>query len=279
VNYAKGCDFSGTDESGFNEAVNIASKSDVIVACIGELKRWSGENATRSTLALPSIQEKLIAALKQTGKPLILLISNGRPIELGRLEPMSDAILEIWQPGITGGTAVAGILSGRLNPSGKLSITFPLTAGQIPTYYNMRQSSRPKQGGYQDIPTEPKYWFGHGLSYTTFLYGEVKLSADSIRKDEKLIAEVEITNTGQMEGKETAIWFISDPVATITRPMKELKFFEKRSLKVGERSVFKFEIDPMRDLSFPDPDGIRHLESGDFYLTINDKKVKFKITD
>jgi beta-glucosidase len=279
LNYARGCDFQGENESGFADAIAVAEKSDVIVACMGEMKKWSGENATRSTLALPVLQEKLIAALKKTGKPIILVISSGRPIELGRLEPLSDAMLEIWQPGIAGGSAVAGILSGRLNPSGKLAITFPLTTGQIPTYYNMRQSARPNIGGYQDISSEPKYWFGHGLSYTTYSYGEVKLSATKIRKNEKLIAEVEITNTGSMDGKETALWYISDPVASITRPMKELKYFEKKALKAGEKITFRFEIDPMRDLSFPDTNGIRHLESGDFYLILNNQKVKFELAD
>lgn len=279
LNYAWGCDFQGENESGFADAIAVAEKSDVIVACMGEMKKWSGENATRSTLALPVLQEKLIAALKKTGKPIILVISSGRPIELGRLEPLSDAILEIWQPGIAGGSVVAGILSGRLNPSGKLAITFPLTTGQIPTYYNMRQSARPNIGGYQDISSEPKYWFGHGLSYTTYSYGDVKLSAAKIRKNEKLVAEIEITNTGSMDGKETVLWYISDPVASITRPMKELKYFEKKALKAGEKITFRFEIDPMRDLSFPDTNGIPHLESGDFYLILNNQKVKFELVD
>ena len=279
LNVARGCDFQGENDAGFEEAIKVAEKSDVIVACIGEMKKWSGENATRSTLALPAIQEKLISALKKTGKPIILVISSGRPIELSRLEPLSDAMLEIWQPGIAGSSAVAGILSGRLNPSGKLAITFPLATGQIPTYYNMRQSARPNAGGYQDISSEPKYWFGYGLSYTTYSYGEVKLSATQIRKNEKLIAEVEISNKGLMDGKETALWYISDPVASITRPMKELKYFEKKALKAGQKSTFKFEIDPMRDLSFPDTNGIRHLESGDFYLILNNQKVKFELVD
>ena len=279
LNFAQGCDFQGQNESGFDEAIAVAEKSDVIVACIGEMKKWSGENATRSTLALPAIQERFIAALKKTGKPIILVISNGRPIELGRLEPLADAILEIWQPGIAGGSAVAGILSGRLNPSGKLAITFPLTTGQIPTYYNMRQSARPNIGGYQDITSEPKYWFGHGLSYTSYAYGEVKLSSTKIRKNEKLVAEVEITNTGSVDGKETALWYISDPAASITRPIKELKYFEKKALKAGEKTTFRFEIESERDLSFPDSNGIRHLESGDFYVIVNNQKVKFELED
>ncbi|GAB2816326.1 glycoside hydrolase family 3 protein [Ferruginibacter profundus] len=279
LNYAKGCDFEGTDETGFEEAISAAQQSDVIIICMGEMKKWSGENATRSTIGLPAIQERLVSVLKKTGKPVILVLSNGRPIELGRLDNLSDAMLEIWQPGIAGGTAVAGLISGRLNPSGKLAITFPLTTGQIPTYYNMRQSARPKLGGYQDIATEPSYWFGHGLSYTTFSYGKVTLSDSVIKKNNKIIAEVEITNTGVRDGKETALWFIADPVASITRPMKELKYFEKVALKAGEKIKVKFEIDPLRDLSFPDANGIRRLESGTFYLMISNQKLKFELTD
>ncbi|QNA45955.1 glycoside hydrolase family 3 N-terminal domain-containing protein [Lacibacter sediminis] len=279
LHYAKGCAFEGSDESGFEEAVNTAMQSDVIIVCIGEMKKWSGENASRSTIALPVIQERLVSALKKTGKPIVLILSNGRPLELGNLENLSDAILEIWQPGIAGGSAVAGMVSGRLNPSGKLAITFPLTTGQIPTYYNMRQSARPKLGGYQDIPTEPKYVFGYGLSYTSFTYGDVKLSATRFSKNQKITASVEVTNSGAMDGKETLLWFIADPVASITRPMKELKFFEKKELKTGERKIFTFEIDPMRDLSFPDANGMRRLESGDYYLIVNGQKIKFELID
>ncbi len=279
INYTKGCDFEGTDETGFEEAVIAAKNSDVIIVCMGEMKKWSGENASRSTIALPAIQEKLLSVLKKTGKPIILILSNGRPLELGNMESLSDAILEIWQPGIAGGSAVAGMISGRLNPSGKLAITFPLTTGQIPTYYNMRQPARPKQGGYQDIATEPKYVFGHGLSYTTFSYGTVQLSATRIKKNQKITATIEITNTGKIDGKETALWFIADPVASITRPMKELKYFEKLELKAGEKKIFRFEIEPMRDLSFPDANGMKRLESGDYYLMINSQKVKFELID
>jgi beta-glucosidase len=277
LNYAKGCDFEGANESGFDEAISIAQKSEVIILCMGEMKKWSGENASRSSLALPPIQEKLMTALKKLGKPIVLVLSSGRPIELGNLEKMADAMIEIWQPGIAGGFPLAGIVTGRLNPSGKLAITFPLTAGQIPTYYNMRQSARPKLGGYQDIPTEPKYWFGYGLSYTSFSYGSIKLSATSIQKNQKLTAEVIITNTGSRAGKETALWFIADPVASITRPMKELKYFEKKALEPGEQVLFKFEIDPMRDLSFPNSDGNKILETGDYYLMVGNQKVKFEL--
>jgi len=277
INYAKGCGFDGNDETGFEEAINMAIQSDVIVVCLGELKTWSGENASRSTIALPAIQEKLVAALKKTGKPVILVLSNGRPLELVRLEPLADAMVEIWQPGIAGGTALAGILSGRINPSAKLAITFPLTTGQIPTYYNMRQSARPTQGLYQDIPTEPLYWFGHGLSYTTFEYGTVKISATEFKANQKITAEVTVKNTGKVNGKETVLWFISDPVSSISRPMKELKFFEKKEINAGELAVYKFEIDPMRDLSYTDATGKRMLEQGDYFIEVGKEKIKIEL--
>jgi beta-glucosidase len=281
INYALGCDFEGTNESGFAEAVAKANESDVIVLCLGEKKTWSGENASRSTIALPEIQEKLVAALKKTGKPIVLVLSNGRPLELVRLEPLVDAIVEIWQPGVVGGTPLAGILSGRINPSAKLAITFPLTTGQIPTYYSMRQSARPfdKQGDYQDISTEPLYWFGHGLSYTNYEYSPVKLSANTITKNQKLSVEVTVKNTGKMDGKETVLWYVSDPVATISRPIKELKFFEKKEVKAGGNATYTFEIDPIKDLSYSDATGKRILEAGEFYLMVNDQKVKFEVTD
>ncbi len=281
INLAKGCGFDGRDESGFAEAIAATQKSDVVLICLGEKRGWSGENASRSSIALPVIQEKLVQELRNTGKPIVLILSNGRPLELVRLEPLADAMVEIWQPGVCGGSALAGILSGRTNPSGKLSMTFPLSTGQIPTYYDMRQSARPTggQGNYQDIPTEPLYWFGHGLSYTTFTYGTAKLSATKIKKTEKLTVEVEVTNSGNVKGTETVLWYISDPACSISRPMKELKFFEKKELTAGAKTTFKFEIDPMRDLSFVDSDGKHFLETGDFYVLVNKQKVKFEVTE
>lgn len=281
LTYAQGCGFDGTDEKGYEEAVSVAGQADAILVCVGEKRGWSGENASRSTIALPSVQEKLVASLKKAGKPIILILSNGRPLELIRLEPLADAIVEIWQPGVAGGTPLAGILSGRVNPSAKLSITFPLTTGQIPTYYNMRQSARPthSMGNYQDIPTEPMYWFGHGLSYTTFSYGEAKLSAAKISKKQKLTVEVTVTNSGKVKGKEAVLWYISDPACSISRPMKELKHFEKKEINPGEKAVYKFEIDPMRDLSFTDGTGKRLLESGDFYVLVDHQKLKFELTE
>lgn len=279
LSYAKGCDFDGTDESGFAEAFDAASKADAVVVCMGEKKAWSGENASRSTISLPAIQEKLVARLKQSGKPIILVLANGRPLELQRLEPMANAIVEIWHPGIAGGTPLAGILSGRVNPSGRLAMTFPLTTGQVPIYYNMRPSARIDDGNYKDISTEPLYPFGHGLSYTSFQYGEPILSTSKLPRDQKLTVRVPVTNTGAMTGQETVFWFISDPACSISRPVKELKFFEKQPINPGETVVFTFVIDPMRDLSYPNSDGQKLLEAGDFHIRVMDRKVTFELVD
>ena len=281
LDYEQGCSLDGNDESGFSAALKTAEASDVVVVCLGESKQWSGENASRSTIALPDIQEKLLLHLKQANKPIVLVLSSGRPLELIRLEPQVEAIIEMWQPGVAGGTPLAGILSGRVNPSGKLSVTFPLSTGQIPVYYNMRQSARPfdAMGDYQDIPTEPLYSFGYGLSYTTFVYSDAKLSSLKIRKDQKITAEVTVTNAGKVEGKETVLWYVSDPFCTISRPMKELKFFEKQSLNAGESRVFRFDIDPMRDLSYTDATGKRFLEPGEFIVSVGGRKLTFEVVD
>jgi beta-glucosidase len=143
----------------------------------------------------------------------------------------------------------------------------------------MRQSARPFSGKYQDIPTEPLYWLGHGLSYTTFAYGDLKLSSTKIKKTDKLTVEVEVSNTGETAGVETVLWYINDPACSISRPMKELKFFEKKEIAAGAKSVYKFEIDPNRDLSYVDADGKRFLETGDYFVIVGKQKVKFEITE
>jgi len=279
INFAPGCDFEGYDQSGFAEALSVAQQSDIVVVCLGEKRAWTGENASRSSIALPAIQEQLVQELKKTGKPIVLVLSNGRPLELMRLEPIADAIVEMWQPGIAGGSALAEILSGKVNPSGKLAMTFPLTTGQIPVYYNMRQSARPTEGKYQDISTEPLYPFGFGLSYTTFNYGKLKLSGTVLNKTQKLSAEIEVENDGKMDGTETVFWYISDPSCTITRPLKELKHFEKKEIAPGQKAIYHFEIDPLRDLSYINASGDKILESGDYFIIVNNQKVKFEIKD
>ena len=279
LRYALGCRTQGDNRKGFEEALEAARWSDVVVLCLGEMMTWSGENASRSSIALPQIQEELAKELKKVGKPIVLVLVNGRPLELNRLEPISDAILEIWQPGVNGALPMAGILSGRINPSGKLAMTFPYSNGQIPIYYNRRKSGRGHQGFYKDITSDPLYPFGHGLSYTEFKYGVVTLSASKVKRGEKLSAEVTVTNTGKRDGLETVHWFISDPYCSITRPVKELKYFEKQSIKAGETKIFRFDIDLERDLGCVDGNGKRFLEAGEYYIQVKDQKVKIELTD
>ena len=191
---------------------------------------------------------------------------------------ISTGTVKIFSDGVTeGGSAVAQLLSGKVNPSGRLAITFPVCAEQQPVYYNQRQAARPKSGRYQNLQHEPMYPFGYGLSYTTFDYGTVRLDRETLRRGERLTAEVEVTNGGAMDGKETVMWFLSDPTASISRPVRELKHFEKQFIPAGESRVFRFEIDPERDLSFPDHTGKRLLENGTFYLHVNGQKVKFEL--
>lgn len=279
LHYAAGCDFDGHDTTLFKQARQAALQSDVAVIFIGEKRRWSGENGSRSSIALPAIQEQLVAEIQKTGKPVVLVLSSGRPLELLRLHPLADAIIQMWQPGTVGATSLAGILSGRINPSGKLAITFPQTTGQLPIFYNRRPSAVIKMGHYQDIPEQPLYEFGYGLSYTTFEYGKIKISADQINKNEKLVATIEVTNKGKINGKESVLWFISDPVANISRPIKELKYFEKKEIKSGDTVLYRFEIDPMRDLSYVDSSGQKHLEAGEFIIEVNGQKVTFNVVD
>lgn len=279
LRYALGCSTQGDNREGFAEALEAARWSDVVVLCLGEMMTWSGENASRSSIALPQIQEELAKELKEAGKPVVLVLVNGRPLELNRLEPVSDAILEIWQPGVNGALPMAGILSGRINPSGKLAMTFPYSTGQIPIYYNRRKSGRGHQGFYKDITSDPLYPFGHGLSYTEFKYGTVTPSATKVKRGEKLSAEVTVTNTGVRDGAETVHWFISDPYCSITRPVKELKHFEKQLIKAGETKTFRFDIDLERDFGFVNEDGKRFLEAGEYHILVQGQNIKIELID
>ena len=274
VRYARGCDFNGDDRSGFPEAVAAAREAQVVVLCLGERRQWTGENASRATLALPPIQEELARTLSEVGKPIVLLLSNGRPLELCRLEPLCAGILEIWQPGTAGGKPVAGLLSGRLNPSGRLVVTFPRTTGQIPIYYNQRRKARPDQGAYLDLPDTPMYPFGHGLGCAVFRSGEVRRVSV-----EPWVLELTVTNTSSRDGAESLLWYVSDPVCSITRPVRELKHFEKRLIRAGDSETFRFEVDPLRDLGFVDETGRRFLEPGEYWIQAGPRKFRLLIPE
>ena len=275
---AKGCDFEGNDKSGFAEAVRVAKASDVVVVCLGHKGSWSGENQSRSTIEIPQIQEELLSAVEATGKPVVVLVTTGRPVELPRIEQKADAILQTWHSGIRAGKAIAGLLSGRYNPSGKLAMTFPYSTGQIPVYYNRRHRARTgDQGLYKDITSEPMYPFAHGLSYSTFEYGKLTVSSDKLKEGETIYAEVTVKNTSQRDGLETVHWFVKDPYSHITRPVKELKYFEKKLIKAGESVTFRFEINPLRDLGFVNREGKKYLDKGEYRIMVGDQSVTIHV--
>ena len=275
---AKGCDFEGNDKSGFAEAVRVAKASDVVVVCLGHKGSWSGENQSRSTIEIPQIQEELLSAVEATGKPVVVLVTTGRPVELPRIEQKADAILQTWHSGVRAGKAIAGLLSGRYNPSGKLAMTFPYSTGQIPVYYNRRHRARTgDQGLYKDITSEPMYPFAHGLSYSTFEYGKLTVSADKLKEGETISAEVTVKNTSQRDGLETVHWFVKDPYSHITRPVKELKYFEKKLIKAGESVTFRFEINPLCDLGFVNREGKKYLDKGEYRIMVGDQSVSIYV--
>jgi beta-glucosidase len=275
----RGCDIEDGKRDGFAAAIDLAKQSDLVILCLGERAIMTGENASRSSLKLPGAQEDLALAVAETGKPVVLLVSSGRPVELQRLEPKMQAILALWQPGTMTGSAVAKLLTGQANPSGRLSVTWPRSAGQIPIYHDMHPRARRESdmGNYKDAPTTPQWEFGHGLSYTSFSYSPIRLDKNTVTQDGELTAEVTVANTGKMDGSETVFWFIHRPVASITQPIKELKYFEKASIPAGGSRVFRFTIDPARDLAFRDSQGNPVLEPGGIDLMAGNQTASFQL--
>ena len=277
---AEGCGFEGDDRSGFEQALKAVRESDVAVVCIGHKAGWSGENCSRSTIEIPQIQIDFLKAVKAVGKPVVTLVSGGRPLDLREVVDNSDAVLMIWHPGTMAGPAVAGILDGRYNPSAKLAVTFPYSTGQIPIYYNRRNSGRRgTQGLYKDIQSEPLFEFGYGLSYSTFEYRNLTLDSDKVSPEGKVTASVEVVNTSSRDGQQAVLWFIRDPYSLITRPVKELKFFEKKMIPAGESMVFKFEIDPLRDLGFVDRTGRKYLDSGEYRIMVGGLEAVLEVVE
>jgi len=258
-----------------DEAVNAANKSDVVVAVLGESANMSGESSSLSNIDLQPSQKRLLDALKKTGKPVVLVLMNGRPMTIEEETKKAGAILDVWFSGTEAGNAVADLLFGDKIPSGKLTASFPVNAGQIPVYYNHKNTGRPYvKGGptkfksnYLDIPNEPLFEFGYGLSYTTFSYSSVKLSVGSMTKTGSIKASVTLTNTGNYDGEEVVQLYIRDMVGSVTRPLKELKGFQKVFLKKGESKEISFTItDDM--LAFYDSNLKYTSEPGDFKVFI-----------
>lgn len=243
------------------EALEIASQADVIVAALGESSEMSGESSSRTELGIPDVQKELLDLLLKAGKPVVLVLFTGRPLVLVEEEQKVSAILNVWFPGTEAGYAITDVLFGDENPSGKLTATFPRSVGQIPIFYNHKNTGRPlanKEGvfekfrsNYIDERNEPLYPFGYGLSYTTFSYGNIKLSNTKMSPNEKITASIEVSNTGNYDGKEVVQLYIRDVVGSITRPIKELKGFQKIFLKKGEKQIVSFEIS-VEDLKFYD---------------------------
>lgn len=283
--YAKGCDIESNDTSGFSEAIRAASSADIVIAVMGEFHNMSGENNSRTSLSLPGMQQELLKALKKTGKPVILVLMNGRPLTINWENENMDAILEAWFPGTMGGAAIADVLTGKYNPSGKLTMTFPQNVGQIPLFYNHKNTGRPFDANdpqfaygshYWDVSNEPLYPFGYGLSYTTFSYSDMKLSSDEISESSPLKVSVKLSNTGLYDGEEIVQLYIRDLVGSVTRPVKELKGFNKVFLKAGESKTVEFTLS-VNDLKFYNPSLEYVYEPGDFHVFVGgDSDTKLK---
>jgi beta-glucosidase len=272
LQYAKGYNTDlTTNEALISEAVAMAANADVVMVNIGISGKMAGEDRSLATPEIPASQIELLQALRKTGKKIVVLVSSGRPLVLTPVEPLADAIVQCWILGTEHGNAIADVVSGDYNPSGKTVMTFPYAVGQIPVYYNHFSTGRPTQtdgmgnwfSRYRDIPNEPLYPFGFGLSYTDFSYSVPKLSAASITKEEKLTVTVTVTNTGSRSGEEVVQLYIRDHTASIIRPVKELKGFEKVSLKAGESKTVSFTLSA-NELSFYTAEGKLILEPGKF---------------
>lgn len=257
------------------EAVAVAGRADVVVAVLGESASMSGEAASRSEIGLPECQEELLRALVKTGKPLVLVLMNGRPLTLTWEAEHCAAILETWFGGTEAGNAIADVLFGNYNPSGKLTATFPRDVGQIPIYYNHKSTGRPYESNphykyvsrYLDVPNSPLYPFGYGLSYTTFSYGNIELSQTNLIGDETLLASVDVTNTGGRAGEETAQLYLSQLAASVTPSVEDLRGFQKVRLRPGETKQVTFHITP-EDLKFYNSKLEYDWEPGEFIIRI-----------
>jgi beta-glucosidase len=255
------------------DALNTAAGADVIVAALGESAEMTGESSSRSNIEIPQAQQDLLKALLKTGKPVVLVLFTGRPLAIKWENDQVPAILDVWFGGTEAGHAIADVLFGDANPSGKLTTTWPQNVGQVPLYYNHMNTGRPLEGAwfqkfrsnYLDVSNDPVYPFGYGLSYTHFTYSDLTLSSNRLKGDQRLTATVTVTNDGALEGREVAQLYIRDLVGSITRPVKELKGFQKIDLKAGESRKVTFTITP-EDLKFYNNDLKYDWEPGDFVI-------------
>ena len=273
INYAKGCDINSDSTDGFDAAVRAAKNSDVVVIAVGESADMSGEAASRSSLDLPGRQLDLVKAVQATGKPTIVVLMNGRPLTINWIAQNTPAILETWFAGTQAGNAIADVLFGDINPGGKLPVTFPRTVGQEPLYYNHMNTGRPPDvnnkytSKYLDVSWTPLFPFGYGLSYTQFHLANLRLSTQRIRPDGRLNVSVDIENTGRRAGDEVVQLYIRDMAASVTRPVRELKGFQRVTLRPGEKRTIEFTLAP-EQLGFYNREMRFVVEPGEFKVMV-----------
>lgn len=281
VLYAKGCNINDDSTKYFAQAIQTAKQADVVVLAVGEAALMTGEAASRASLDLPGLQQKLVEEIQKTGKPVVVVLLNGRPLTINWIDKNIPAILETWFLGTQSGHAIADVLFGDYNPSGKLPMTFPRSVGQIPIYYSMKNTGRPMDANnkytskYLDESNEPLYPFGYGLSYTSFSYGNITLSRNEITTQDELSVSCKVTNKGSRAGEEVVQLYIRDVVGSVTRPLKELKNFQKIMLQPGESKEVVFTL-RNNDLSFYRRDMTVGSEPGKFQVLIggNSRDVK-----
>lgn len=287
VLFAKGASIDDDDTSGFDKALSIAREADAVVMFLGEHPDMSAEARNRTSLDLPGVQEKLALAVGQIGKPTAVVLLNGRPLSIGGLRESIPAIVEAWFPGVEGGPAIADVLFGDFNPAGKLPVTFPRNVGQVPIYYAHKNTGRPPKEGerysskYIDVPWTPLYSFGHGLSYTTFRYDGIALKQPKIKPDGQQEVTVTVTNTGKRAGHEVVQLYVRDDVASVTRPVKQLRGFRRIHLEPGQTQTVSFTLTP-DDLAFYGADMKRVVEPGTFTVfaggnSVDNLEAKFSV--
>ncbi len=282
--YAKGCDIEGDNKAGFAEAIAIAKQADVVILSIGEKRDMSGEAKSRSNINIPGVQEDLLKELLATGKPVVVLINAGRPLVFNYTADHAPAILYTWWLGSEAGNAIADVLFGDVNPSAKLPMTFPLSVGQVPIYYNHFNTGRPAtndnnhiyNSSYTDLSIFPKYAFGYGLSYTDFKYSDLKISKNKMTAKDQIDVAVTITNTGKYDGEEVVQLYLHNKVASVVRPVKELKDFQKIQIATGASKTIHFQINAQK-LSFYNQQLAWVTEPGDFELMIGSSSADIRL--
>lgn len=278
INYAKGCDIEGNSTEGFDAAIRAARESDVVVVAVGESAAMSGEAASRSSLDLPGRQLDLVKALHETGKPVIVVLMNGRPLTIGWLAEKSPGILETWFAGSQAGHAISDVLFGDVNPGGKLPVTFPRAVGQAPLYYNHKNTGRPPDANnkytskYLDVPWTPLFPFGYGLSYTQFRLSNLHLNTRRIRPDGRITVSVDLENIGGRAGDEVVQVYIRDVAASVTRPVRELKGFQRVTVEPGSKRRLEFVLGP-EQLGFYNRELHFAVEPGEFKVMVGNSSA------